>query len=100
MQKIFKYILIVFVFCATVAQGITFESIQDIVFGADIILVMDLPLLLLYFFGRKRLAPSPLAKVSMVLTYAFFAWSAIGLFFAPNLPLLNQELVMNIRTLL
>ncbi|HNW60475.1 MAG TPA: O-antigen ligase family protein [bacterium] len=100
MSRIYKYILISFVFCATVAQGITFESIQDIIFGADVILVMDLPLLLLYIFGRKRLRPSPLAGISMALTYAFFIWSAVGLFFAPNLPLLNQELVMNIRALL
>ncbi len=100
MQKNFKYVLILFTFCATVAQGITFESIQDIIFGPDLILVMDFPLLLLYIMGRKRISPAPLAGISMALTYAFFAWSAVGLFFAPNVPFVSQELAANLRTLL
>jgi hypothetical protein len=95
-----KHILIILTFFATIAQGITFESIQDVIFGPEPILVVDFPLLLLYIFGRKRLPQSPYAAAAKGLTFAFFLWSCIGLFFAPNIPYVNQELVTNVRALL
>jgi hypothetical protein len=94
-MKATKYILLLLTFCATVAQGLWINVLQD-----EAILVVDIPLLLLYIFGRKRIKQAPLAMVPMVLTFAFVLWSAIGLFFAPNQLFLKQEMVTNIRVLL
>lgn len=95
MTRYTKYLLILFTFCATVAQGLWVDAVQD-----EAILVVDIPLLLLYLFGRKRIKQSPLAMLPTILTVLFVLWSAAGLFFAPNQVFVKQELLTNIRVLL
>jgi O-antigen ligase len=93
--KATRYLLILFTFCATVAQGLWVDAVQD-----EGILVIDIPLLLLYIFGRKRIKQAPVAMLPTILAVVFVAWSAIGLFFAPNQLFVKQEMLMNIRILL
>jgi hypothetical protein len=82
-------------FFATIAQGIWVNFLND-----EGILVVDLPLVLLFIFGRKklRLSPSSIALVSFAVL--FMVWSHIGYSFAPNRIYFLQETVMNIRTFL
>jgi len=92
-----RYIFILLTFCATVAQGLWVDWLQD-----EAILVVDIPLVMLYILGftRKRLRQAPYALPALILTGAFFVWSHLGMFFAPNQVYFRQEMVMNIRALL
>ncbi|HNR67334.1 MAG TPA: O-antigen ligase family protein [bacterium] len=90
-----KYLFILLTFSATIAQGYWHEWVDD-----EAIVVGDIPLFLLFLFGRKRLKQAPYTKGALVLTVLFFLWSHIGVFFAPNQLYFRQELFLNIRACL
>lgn len=90
-----RNMFIVLTFFATIAQGIWSEWLQD-----EIILVVDLPLIAMFFVGKKKLNIPPKAMPLIVFTIIFMLWSHIGFFFAPNRLYLWQETIMNIRTML
>ncbi len=100
MARYTKYILLLLTFFATIAQGVTFASLTAHIAGADPVHIVDVPLLLLFILGRKRIKQSRQALVPIALTVLFFLWSATGVFFAMNKPFVNQELVYNLRALL
>jgi len=90
-----KYIFILLTFCATVSQGLWVKWLQN-----EGILVVDIPLVLLYIFGRSKMKQAPYTIPALVLVIVFFLWSNIGLFFAPNKLYFRQEGIENIRALL
>ena len=90
-----KYIFILLTFFATIAQGIWVNWLND-----EGLLVVDLPLVLLFVFGRKKLSLSPSSIALVVFAAIFMIWSHIGYFYAPNRVYFWQETIMNIRTVL
>jgi hypothetical protein len=90
-----KYIFIFLTFTATIAQGIWVEWLQD-----EGLLIVDIPLVLLYILGRKKIRQSPYAIPALVMITIFFIWSHIGMFFAPNQVMFRQETMTNIRAML
>ncbi len=90
-----KYILILLTFCATIAQGLWINWLDD-----EGILVVDIPLILLYIFGHKKLKLAPKTLFALVPVIVFMLWVHIGIFFAPNKLYFRQETVENIRATL
>ena len=90
-----KYIFIALTFFATIAQGIWFGWLKD-----DGLLVVDLPIVLLFIFGKNKLNLPPKTFPFLLFAGLFMLWSHIGYLFAPNKLYLWQESVMNLRAIL
>lgn len=90
-----KWALMLLTFCATISQGIWIEPLKD-----EGLMIVDIPLILVYILGRKKLKQAPLAFFPLVLVVIFFIWSHIGIGFAVNKVYFWQELVQNIRVML
>ena len=94
-MTLIRIIYFLFAFCGTISQGLWIGPLN-----AEVILIVDIPLLMMFIVGKNTLRKDPKSKKVLLAMQLYLLWTFVGLLFAFNKHDAFLDVITNVRAFL